>query len=360
MNMLSEEGLRRLHDEEKQQLRQESVDKDKVLSEYRKDHGKLEIFFNRVISCISPIAPFDSVYTRAYRSKLKSKSLITSVGQVTDSHMGAVQEADEIEFFNEFNPEICDKRNLGFTTSMLEWITLHRNVYHIKNLNLIFTGDLISGDIHDELRVTNAFPVTEQVVRAAQIHAKQVVLLAPHFETLTIDFITEDNHSRLTKKPQAKEAGLNSYGYLVAVMMQAYLAGHANVTFNIHKMHEKVISVSHLNYLITHGHGIKAWMGIPWYGIERRVARESTARQSLIMQDIELAKKIGFNKVIHGHFHTPFNSQMYTCGGSVSGTDAYDHSAGRHADPSQSAWMIHPKWGEFNRTDFQLKRYDNE
>lgn len=359
MTMLSEEQLKRKHSEETQALHDEIIDKDRALNEYRKEHGRLEVFFNRIVSHIEPVIPLKSLYEKTYRSKKKTHSFIIPVAQVSDSHMGAVQQADEIEYFNEFDPDICKNRNLGFALGVTDWVNLHRNVYPIKELRMIYTGDLISGDIHDELRVTNAFPITEQAYQAALVHVQQIALLAPFFETIMVDFITEDNHSRLTKKPQAKEAGLNSMGYLIARLMEAYLKRHENVIFNIHTMHEKVISIGNLNYLVSHFHGVRAWMGIPWYGIERRVARESTARQSLIMQDLKLAKDIGFNKMIGGHFHTPFNSQLYSCAGSVSGTDAYDHQNGRHAEPSQPAWFIHPKWGEFNRTDFWLKRYDN-
>lgn len=359
-DFLNEDQIKGRHNEERQQLEKEIKQKDAALSEYRKEHGKLEIFFNRVIDSIEPISPLDSVFEKIYKSKIKSDSEIIPVKHITDSHMGAVQTADEIEQFNEFNPDICDKRNIGFTKGFLNWVQLHRNVYNIKHCNVIFTGDLLSGDIHEELRVTNAFPVPEQVVRAAQVHTKQIALLAPYFESVRVDFLTEDNHSRLTAKPQAKEAGINSYGYLIAKLIEAYIDRINNVEFVIHAMHEKVISISNMNYLITHGHGIKAWMGVPWYGIERRTAREATARQSIIMNNVMLAKEVGFNKIIHGHFHTPFDTSLYCCGGSVSGTDAYDHQAGRHAEPSQSAWMVHPKWGEFNRTNFQLKRYDND
>jgi hypothetical protein len=357
-DFLSGDELRARTDEEKQQLHRELAEKDFILREYRKEHGKLEVFFNRVISYIEPVAPLESQFSKVYTEKKKSDTEIVPVMHVTDSHMGAVQEPDEIEYFNEFNPEICDRRNIGFAQGFNDWVQMHRTAYKIKKCHVIFTGDLISGDIHEELRVTNAFPVPEQVVRAAQSHFKQIALLAPYFDEVIVDFLTEDNHSRLTKKPQAKEAGVNSYGYLVAKLMEAYLAKHQNVKFNIHAMHEKVIKVSTRNYLITHMHGVKAWMGIPWYGIERRTARESTARQHLIMQDNKLAKEIGFHKIVHGHFHTPFDAPLYSGGGSVSGTDAYDHSSGRHSDPSQSAWMVHPKYGEFNRINFWLKRYD--
>lgn len=359
-DFLSEDQLKGRHDEEKQQLHRELSEKEQALKEYRKEHGRLEVFFNRVISCIEPISPLDSVFEKTYRKKRKSESEVIPVGHVTDSHMGAVQEADEIEHFNEFNPDICDRRNLGFIQSFIDWTLLHRNVYNIKKCHLIYTGDLVSGDIHPELQITNAFPVTEQVVRAAQIHTKQIALIAPYFESVTVDFLTEDNHSRLTKKPQAKEAGVNSYGYLIARLMEAYLVKQENMTFNIHAMNEKVITVLNRNYLISHGHDIKQWMGTPWYSIERWIARESTARQNIIMDDVLKAKEIGFHKVVHGHFHTPFNTVLFSAGGSVSGTDAYDHKSGRHAEPSQSAWMVHPKYGEFNRTDFRLKGYDNE
>jgi DNA repair exonuclease SbcCD nuclease subunit len=75
----------------------------------------------------------------------------------------------------------------------------------------------------------------------------------------------------------------------------------------------------------------------------------------IIMNENMKAKEIGFHKYIFGHYHTPFNHPLYSCCGSVSGTDAYDHKSGRYSDPSQSAWMVHPKHGEFDRTDFNLK-----
>lgn len=359
-DFLSEDQLKGRHNEERQQLQREINAKDAAIKEYRKEHGRLEVFFNRVIACIEPVEPLESVYKRMYRTKKKPDAEITPAKHITDSHMGEVQIPDEIEHFGSYNPELCVKRNLGFTEGFVDWVLLHRNVYNIRSCQVIFTGDLIAGDIHDELRVTNAFPVPEQVVRAAEVHAKQLMLLAPYFETVNVDFLTEDNHSRLTKKPQSKEAGINSYGYLIAKLIEAHIQKHENINFNIHAQHEKVIHVSTRNYLITHGHGIKAWMGIPWYGIERRTARESTARQHIIMNDLTRASEVGFHKIIHGHFHTPFNSVLYSCGGSVSGTSAYDHSAGRHAEPSQSAWMIHPEWGEFNRIDFNLRRYDED
>ena len=238
--------------------------------------------------------------------------------------------------------------------SFIDWVEMHRSNYLVNNCSVIVTGDLISGDIHDELKITNEFPITVQVVRAAEVLTKQIAMLAPNFLNVTVHFITEDNHARITKKPQMKEAGYNSMNYLVGKIAKIYLEKHKNVQFNIYPQFEKVIHIENTQYLICHGHKIVGWMGIPWYSIERKVSRESMARMQIIMNDISKAKEIGFHKYIFGHWHTPFDSPLYSCCGSVSGCDAYDHSSGRFSKPSQSAWMVHSKHGEFNRINFNL------
>ena len=65
------------------------------------------------------------------------------------------------------------------------------------------------------------------------------------------------------------------------------------------------------------------------------------------MDDITKAKDYGFHKYVFGHWHMPFDHPLYSCCGSVSGTTAYDHRAGRYAKPSQSSWLVHQKHGEY-------------
>jgi hypothetical protein len=130
-----------------------------------------------------------------------------------------------------------------------------------------------------------------------------------------------------------------------------------NVEFNIYPFHEKVVSVATRNYLISHGHGLPQYFGVPWYSIERRVGRESTARLQDIMnyRNIEQrAREIGFHKLAFGHFHIFFEHDLYSCCPSVSGTDANDHKFGRHSRPGQTSWLVHSKYGEFNYINFLL------
>ena len=208
---------------------------------------------------------------------------------------------------------------------------------------------------HDELKITAEVPSPVQCVMAGDLLGTQLMMLAQHFETVTVEFIVADNHARLTKKPQSKEEGKNSFNFIVGYIAKMRVERQENITFNLYPQYEKVVEVNGRRYLILHGHNIRGWMGIPFYGIERKIAKESTARMQLMMDEFFTMKdQIGFHKLIMGHYHIPMVSSLYSIGPSVQGTDAYDHKNGRHADPAQSCWLVN-KHGELGRIDFNLK-----
>ena len=333
------------------ELESQLAEKDRILDTYKKGHGQLKVFFNELITTVQAIKPLPIKYTPGGD---RSETAVIAVKQISDGHMGSVQEAGEIEGFGEYNPEICRARQLDYTQRFNKWVDRERLAHPIDECAVLVTGDLISGDIHQELQVTNAFPVTVQVVEAAKLLAEQMVLLSQNFIDVTVHFIGADNHGRLTRKPQAKEGGLNNLNYLVGVLAKAYLDKIKNVEFNIYPMYEKVVTVGNRNYLITHGHGMKAWMGIPYYSADRKTGREAQARMQLIMDQKLMMHEVGFHKMILGHFHTPISAPMYSFCGSVQGTDAFDHEAGRYAPPSQAAWLVHPRYKETAREDFEL------
>lgn len=318
---------------------------------YKREHGKLEQLMGEVLEAVPTIAPAAPVYTPAKARKVERD--VAVVVHVTDAHHGAVQAASEVEGFGEFSPALSRARQFGLVKDIVDWVEMHRHGYSIPECRMLVTGDLISGDIHDELRVTNAFPAPVQAVEAGEILAKQAAMFAPHFERVVADVITDDNHGRLTHKPQAKECGLNNWMYVVASIAQVMLKDHKNVTLNIWPMPQKVIEVCGRRYLLCHGHDVMGWAGFPYYGIERKAAREALKR----MNGPDVTK---FDRIIMGHWHAPLEHPHYWIGGSVSGTDAYDHKAGRQAEPQQVTWLVHPKWGEFDRTCWRLTKHDGE
>lgn len=332
-----------------QALRAERNKLKKELRRQQVTYGDLQSYFTDLKTAVGPVAlPEPPRIFEQSRDERSVDSPVTAVMHWTDWHMGSIQEAEEVEGIASFSPEILEERILDrLVPEFIEWVNLHRHSYHVDHLVVLDTGDNISGDIHDELRVTNAFPTPVQAIRAAELKAKAMYLLAQHFDKVTVHFIVDDNHGRLTQKPQCKQGGLNSHNYTVGYVFGVLCKNMKNVDIRLYPMHQKVVNVANQRYLITHGHGIRGWAGIPFYGIERKVGKESKVR----LHDPADRR---FTKIVQGHFHVSLVSDWYIISPSVSGTDAYDHKNGRRAEPGQSGWFVHPIRGEFDHTLFNL------
>ena len=139
---------------------------------------------------------------------------------------------------------------------------------------------------------------------------------------------------------------MNCYGYIVGFIAKQITSLQPNVTFNMHMGLEELITVQGFNYLLTHGHQIKGWAGIPYYGVERKVAKESVARMQL--------PNSRFRKMLIGHFHTPVEAPQYIINGSLTGTTEFDHGCGRYGPPCQRAFYVHPKYAELDHNVFYL------
>lgn len=283
-----------------------------------------------------------------YKAGKRSEAPITHVLQLTDLHNGEVTKKEEVDGFGEFNPEIFTKRLAKLASSVLDVTNVKRSGYNIPHLHILGTGDYVSGDIHEELKVTNAYPAPVQAVRAGYDIGAMIATMAPHFAHVTCDFITLDNHGRMTRKNQASEGGENNWGYVVAHIVKQYLSRHSNVDMRIHAKASALVPVGNAErYLLFHGHQIKGWAGLPYYGFDRRVAMEAVKRMG--------APETGFTKMVMGHFHVAVDAPNWLIGGSLSGTNPFDHGCGRHSRAHQTSWLVHPKHGQFDWTRWHLE-----
>lgn len=312
------------------------------LDSAKKDLGEQRVMHVELMEAIQAAEP----PKMAYKPNTKAGSPITHVLHLTDLHNGEVTRKDEVDGFGEFNPALFDARLQDLASRVIDVTAVKRSGYNIPTLHVIGTGDYISGDIHEELKVTNAYPAPVQCVRASFGIGAAIALMAPHFERVVCDFITLDNHGRLTRKNQASEGGENNFGYLVAHGLKQYLSRFPNVEMRIHAKPSTVIRIGSERYLAFHGHEIKGWAGLPYYGFDRRAAMEAVKRMNV--------PDSAFTKMVFGHFHVAVDTLLYNSGGSLSGTNAFDHSCGRHARAHQTSWFVHPTKGQFDFTRWWL------
>jgi len=160
-----------------------------------------------------------------------------------------------------------------------------------------------------------------------------------------LDLIGADNHARRTRRPQNKEAARNSFNYLLYEVAAAVLAKQNRLAIQYHLPLKAQVEIEGRSVLLEHGHTTRAWMGIPFYGLERSEGREARKR---------LARGRPYTYHIIGHWHMPAELPYLMINGSLCGASEYDAAAGRHAEPSQTTFLMHPRHGPFNRVAWNL------
>ena len=331
--------------EEVQFLRSQVGELEKKLEAARKLSGEQKVIAAALEDAITVAKPVEMVY-RPSAKRVSDRSEVTHVMHLTDLHYGEVIEAREVDGLNEYNPEIAKARLMDLGRKVLEKTNTDRHGHNIPYLHILGTADYISGDIHPELQVTNAFPCPRQAVECGYALGALVMMLAPHFKRVTIDAITLDNHGRITRKNQSAQGGYNNWSYVVAEVLKQHVSHQKNVVCNVHPYASTRVEIGPEKYLMFHGHQLKGWAGLPYYGFDRRVAMEAT--KNMAFSD----KK--FTRLLCGHFHCSVDSPYWMIGGSLSGTTAFDHGVGRHMRAHQTSWLVHPKHGQFDFTRWWL------
>ena len=219
--------------------------------------------------------PFRTLYRVPISSK-EGDSEFAMVSLISDWHIGEVVSPKETDGFGRFNYAVATKRAFTLAEKLVSTANMYRKSGHpVNELHVLSIGDLVSGNIHYELEVTNEFPVPIAVEKSGELFAEFIRKLAPNFKKIVIHELSADNHGRLTRKNQFKEGGLNNYTRLVHTVANGRLAAHKNVEIVIHDGLSMLCNIQGVKILATHGHQVKSQLGIPFYGFLRLKATGS-------------------------------------------------------------------------------------
>lgn len=306
----------------------------------RKKIGEEKEFFQTLAGAVEAAEPLQKFKYKGIRRK---GSVVIPVLVLSDLHLGEVIKKNETEGFGRFNYRIAERRLYGIVTNFLQWVEINRSFYRIQECALFCLGDYVSGDIHDELKATNEFPLPVQTAKAGLLLGEVFRIIAAHFDKVTAYEVGADNHGRLQRKPQSKQKTSNNMSYLVHTIANEKVSDCQNLTPVTAEGMKLLARVNDKKFLLEHGDKIKGWAGFPYYGMGRMKGKEAQRRMNT---------NKGFDYWVMGHFHVPakIDGNIYI-NGSLSGTSEFDHSEGRHAKPSQVAFFV-GKHGIFNETAF--------
>jgi len=323
-------------------LRAQIKEQNTTITQFQRSRGGMIEMAQRIVESVKALTPLSP---SPFTIRDVSSSEVALVENLSDLHVGELIRPAETRGFGAYNYAIAQKRLNGVhLPNILNWTELNRRGYNIQDLHIFGIGDYVSGNIHQELLVTNEFPLPGQTARAGLLIAEHVRGLAPHFRNVYFHGVGADNHGRLQPKPQAKQKANNNMSYLVHALVEAYTRDIPNVKLIQYEDMAPLVEVAEHKFIVTHGDTVKTVNGLPWYGLERYISREAQ----------RLMQSGGFDYLNVGHYHTPIYLPRLLMNGSLSGSTEFDHSMGRFAPPSQISYLVHKKHGVFNYTAWKF------
>jgi len=279
------------------------------------------------------------------------ESRATLIVHNSDRHMGEVVDPRESNGWNEFGPDICRRRVKRFMDAAC--IVGRRWGADTAIDGVLYTmgGDETSGDIHDELKETNALTSPQQVEAAAELHVACLEQLVEEYGRVHV-MAVPGNHGRTTKKPTAKRYGALSYDTMVARMVARELRGDDRITFDVADGPDLMAVIYGWRILLTHGDKIGTGGGQGFAGPVLPIIRgvkKVQAAYSLADQSPDL--------VLMGHYHTSAAPPGILANGSVVGFSEYGMQIrGGNETPRQWLGMLRQNWGLAERLDVQLEK----
>ena len=142
------------------------------------------------------------------------KSSATLVVMLSDTHFDEVVNPDEMEGLNAYNREIAVMRLERWTQNVIKLARHYLSGVTYDGIVIVLGGDIFTGDIHEELTITNADTMLGSLLFWSEQLSASIDLLAGEFKKCHVVSVV-GNHGRTTRKPRMKKGSRQTLtGYL--------------------------------------------------------------------------------------------------------------------------------------------------
>jgi hypothetical protein len=275
------------------------------------------------------------------------------VAQLTDTHFDEVVRPDEVGYINAYNREIAEIRLKRWVEKVIILARDYVQGVAIEGLFIPATGDLLSGDIHEELRNSNADLLYSSADHWIDQLIAAVNTFAEEFGKVHVAAVV-GNHGRSTIKPVFKGRARSNIEWLMWRQVARHFEKDDRVTIQVSDSMDLVVPVYNTRYLLTHGDQFKGGSGIAGaysplaLGQHRKAVRQAATDEPM---DI----------MVMGHFHQYITIPGLIVGGSMKGYDEYAYGLNLRPEPARQAfWVTTPEYGPTIHAPVYIQDRDKE
>lgn len=268
--------------------------------------------------------------TRAHRA--------TALLQLSDLHLDEVVDLDQMAGMNAYNRDIATQRFERLVEATVKIATTYVAGVHFDGIVVALNGDILSGDIHDELARTNEAPTTASIVHWVPKIASGLVHLADSFGRVQV-FCTDGNHDRTYKKIPAKQRAESSFAWMFYNWLADLLRDDQRITFTLTTAESQVYPIYDTTFHQVHGDGFRSAGGVGgiYPSMLKYIAR---------MDQLWSAQGKPIDVHLFGHWHQYLTGPNFIVNGSLKGYDEYAKRSGFGFEkPRQALAIVTPERG---------------
>ena len=271
----------------------------------------------------------------------------------SDWHYGEVVSRSQVNGVNEFNRTVARKRieRLATTTCDLAVNHMGKSSLGYNGIVVCLGGDMLGGDIHDELAATNDRTTQQSIEDLIDLLGSAIETVATTFGKVFIPCVV-GNHGRSTQKMRMKNRVFTSHEWNVYCALARYFRKSKHIQFYIPEGADAHFRVHGTRYMLTHGDslGVKGGDGlIGALGPIMRGALKTHRSESQVDNE--------FDMMVIGHWHQALWLPTCIVNNSLKGYDEYAKLQLRapFSRPSQMLWFDHPRHGITARWEVYLE-----
>lgn len=262
----------------------------------------------------------------------------TVVAQLTDTHFDERVRPEEVGHINAYSRKIAEIRLRTWAEKAISLPQEYFKGQDVEGLFIPATGDLLSGNIHPELKESNE----DHLYSSADHWIDQLIsafdLLLREYPRIHVGAVV-GNHGRETVKPVYKGRARTNIEWLIWRTLARHFRDEERLTFQVSDSMDLHVPIYGFDYLLTHGDQFRGGSGISgamaplMLGLHRKGVREA-------------ATDHGMDTMVMGHFHQYLTLPGLIVGGSMKGYDEFAYGHNLRPEPArQAGWITTPERG---------------